>query len=136
MASKDLLELVKKRQNLFIHYYNNFEKHLKLGNLPKSSEFVWGALHSLLYAIALFYDKKLSTHKQIIEFAKELSDIENDKEIYLGIKIGEELHANFYHDFLDKEGIEIKRELIDRVINKLNHILEIKIKDSLKEMIN
>ncbi len=123
MDKKEYSE-IEEKEKLFDHYYHNFEKNFRLNNLSKSTEFLWGAIHSLLFAIALTYEKKLTEHRKVIEFARELSTIEGDENIFIGIKTGEVLHANFYHNFLDKENVEIKRKDVDNTIKKLGEILE------------
>lgn len=120
----DIFQKIENRKLLFQHYYENFEKHFARGKLSKASEFLWGALHSLIYAIALTYNKKLSNHKQIILFVKEISAEVKDNDIYSLLKIGEDLHANFYHDFLDEEALRLKRIEVDKLIAKLSKILE------------
>lgn len=47
-----VLEILDEKKKLSSHYYDNFKKHLKRGRLSKSSEFLWGAFCSLLYAVA------------------------------------------------------------------------------------
>lgn len=121
------IEVIKKRK-LFGHYYDNFEKHLFLGKLSKASEFLWGAIHSLIYAIALTYEKRLGTHSDVKEFVRQISNEERDETLYNMFKTGELLHANFYHDFLDEEGLKLKRIEMDILIKKLENILEKRIK--------
>lgn len=66
----------------------------------------------------------------MLDFAKRISNILNDESIYLGIKAGEELHANFYHDFLDEEGINLKRKSVDLAMRKLLDVLNEKIEEN------
>lgn len=120
---KTLFE-ISKRRKLYLHYLHNFEKNFVIGNISKSSEFLWGAVHTILYAIALTHNKQLSKHSQIRDFAKELSEIEKDEEIIKGVIIGETLHSNFYHNFLDKEQLEINKKILEKLISKLEEILE------------
>ena len=121
---KQEMDEINSKEKLFNHYYKNFEKHFLLGNLSKSTEFLWGALSSLLYAIGITYGRKLGEHSKTIEFAREISTIEEDEDIFLGVKTAEIFHANFYHNFLDKENIELKRKIIDKSIKKLSEVLE------------
>ncbi|MEK6811552.1 MAG: hypothetical protein AABX96_03525 [Nanoarchaeota archaeon] len=43
-----ILNDINTRRDLFVHYYDNFEKHLYSDKLSKASEFLWGALASLI----------------------------------------------------------------------------------------
>ena len=115
---------VQDKRKLYTHYYANFEKHLANGNVSKASEFLWGALHSLIYAIGITYGLKLSKHQQIKEFMKDLSLEEEDTRLYELFKKGEQLHANFYHDFLDAEALSLMGKEIYELIDKLIKILD------------
>ena len=123
-----ILNDINTRRDLFVHYYDNFEKHLYSDKLSKASEFLWGALASLIQAIGLAYGKKLSNHQKILDFSKEISETENDSSIYSAVQEGEQLHANFYHNFMTKENLIFKRKYIDRLIEKLSLILEKRLK--------
>ena len=59
----------------------------------------------------------------MIDFIKEISEENNDEEIFKHFKLSEELHRNFYNDDLDKEGLEVKKEYVDKLIEKLQKIL-------------
>jgi len=115
---------IEKRKYLARHYYENFEKHLTEERIAKASEFLWGTVVSLICAIGLTYNKKISEHSKMIQFSRELSEEENDDNIFKSFKEAEILHANFYNNFLDKDGLKIKRGEIDRLISKFEKILE------------
>lgn len=136
MDPKNTLSEISKRKKLFSHYIHNSNKNFIFNNIAKSSEFLWGALHTLIYSIALTYNKKISNHGQIRNFAKELSEYEKDQDIFKGVVSGETLHANFYHNFLDKDQFEIKREEINKLIIKLEIILEKRIEKIEIEMLS
>ncbi|MEK6811553.1 MAG: PaREP1 family protein [Nanoarchaeota archaeon] len=78
--------------------------------------------------MGLAYGKKLSNHQKILDFSKEISETENDSSIYSAVQEGEQLHANFYHNFMTKENLIFKRKYIDRLIEKLSLILEKRLK--------
>ncbi len=124
MELSKIISEIDKRKSLAKHYYENFEKHLIDERIAKASEFLWGTVNSLIYAIGLTYNKKISEHAKMIEFSRELSEEEQDDNIFKGFKEAEILHANFYNNFLDKDGLKLKREEIDRLISKFEKILE------------
>ncbi|VVB82334.1 Archaeal PaREP1/PaREP8 family protein [uncultured archaeon] len=124
MEPEEILSEIVKRKELYLHYLHNSEKNFILGNISKSSEFLWGALHTLVYSIAITYKKKLSKHGQIRDFAKELSATEKNENIFNGVVLGEMLHSNFYHNFLDKEQFKIKKEEVEKLMSILEKILE------------
>jgi hypothetical protein len=121
------LDSIQKRKDLFSHYYDNFEKHLADERIAKASEFLWGSISCLIDAIAITYGKTLGTHSDTKYFIKWLSEETNQPNIYDLFKKAESLHANFYHNFLDKERLEIEREEMDRLIEQLGKILEARI---------
>lgn len=129
ILEKNSEDLIKEKRKLFSHYYDNFEKHLASGNISKASEFLWGAISSLIYAIGITYREKVSEHRKMIEFAKRLSEDLGDASIYWGIKKAARLHANFYHNFYDKEDLEKDREELDILIKKLGDLLGERLKD-------
>ena len=106
-------------------HYKNYEVFYFKNNLVKSSEFLWGTINQLFYAIGLYHDKKLSTHKKIRGFLPIFVYIYNDEEIVEeGFESAFVLHSNFYHDHLEKESFEYHKEKVEKLISKLLDILE------------
>ena len=124
VTKDNILKEIERRKQIFGHYYDNFEKHLSDNKISKASEFLWGAIHCLIYAISITYNKPISDHGGIIRFSKFLSEEENEPLIYKWVKVSEKLHINFYHSTFDKEDLEIYREDADKLIGKLGKLLE------------
>ena len=61
---------IKRRRKLADYYYDNFRKHYEIKKFSKASEFLWGALNALVYAICLFYGKKLGKHRDVVEYVE------------------------------------------------------------------
>jgi hypothetical protein len=91
---------IKRRRKLADYYYDNFMKHYETKKFSKASEFLWGALNALVYAIGLFYGRKLTTHRAVVDFVKELASACKDEEMVGWITDAETIHANFFHDFI------------------------------------
>ena len=127
MMNSDIIEDIKNKKRLADYYYDNFNKYYRIKKWSKASEFLWGTINALAYALGLFEGKKLSTHNKIRDFLIELSDAYNDKEIAEGIAPAETLHANYFHDFMDELVFEKNRSDAEKLIKKLAEILDHKI---------
>jgi hypothetical protein len=54
----EALREIERRRSLADHYFENFRRYYEEKNLPKASEFLWGALNALPYALGLLYGTK------------------------------------------------------------------------------
>ncbi len=117
-------EEILKRKKLADLYYDNYRKYKNEGKYQKASEFLWGALNNLIYALGLLYDEKLTSHKKIKGFVSDISSHFHKPEIArLFAESAEILHANFYHDFLDEDSFKIHSENMEKLLNELTSIL-------------
>jgi hypothetical protein len=121
MISEDELQEVFRRKKLADLYYDNYRYYYSRKELAKASEFIWGAVNALAYALGLFYGLKLSDHKKVVEFLKMLAT--QYEEIREGITAVQRLHANYYHDFMDEELFEEDRVKAEKLISKLAELL-------------
>jgi len=98
----------------------------RIKKYPKASEFLWGALNNLVYALGLIlYGERPSTHSKIKDIINKISVDFNKPEIADLFKASAEvLHANFYHDFLDEDSFNYHAENVERLLLKLAQILE------------
>jgi len=91
-------------------YLSEAEDYYKKGDLVQASEKYWGAICSLLNAIAELKGWEHYTHRDyniiINNIARELGDVE----IFRLFAMCKRLHANFYHNFLDKDSFKVHRE--------------------------
>jgi len=113
-----------KRKGLADYYYDNYKKYRDLKKYNKASEFLWGALNNLVYALGVVYGEKVSSHKKVKEFINNLSAICNKPELAkLFAESAEVLHANFYHDFLDEDSFKVHEENMEKLLEMLSKIL-------------
>ena len=112
------------RRRLADYYYDNFRKYYEAKKFSKSSEFLWGALNALVYAIGLLYGKKVGKHKEVVDFVTELANAHEDKEMGELLSSAQTLHANFYHDFMDELMFEDDRQKTEKLLEKLVKILD------------
>jgi len=105
MNGKELiLAKVYKRRLEERHLFDNFEKYYKERELVKASEFLWGSISKIAYAIGLLYGKKLGKHGEIVSLIKDLS--KGEQKIIDWSNAAESLHSNFYHDWMEEETFE------------------------------
>ncbi len=98
-------------------YYDNYLKYSREKKFQKASEFLWGALNNIIFAVVLkVYGIRLSKHRLIKEYINKLSsDFQIPEIAKLYSDSAEVIHANFYHDFLDEDSFKCKkRGKVDR----------------------
>jgi len=115
---------INRRRELANYYYDNFRKHYETKKFSKASEFLWGTLNALVYAIGLFYGRKLTTHRAVVDFVKELASAYKDEEMGEWITDAETIHANFFHDFMNKSMFEDYRKKTEKLLKRLVEILD------------
>jgi len=123
---------IEKRRKLADHYYDNFRKYYENKNYSKASEFLWGSLNALVYAIGMLHGVKVSDHGKVVDFIKELANVYTDKEIGEGLASAQRIHANFFHDFMDESMFEDDRKRTEKLLEKLVKILDAELKAGLK----
>ncbi len=123
---------IKRRRKLADHYYDNFRKYYENKNYSKASEFLWGSLNALAYAIGLLHGEKVSDHGKVVDFIKELANIYRDKEIGGCLASAQTIHANFFHDFMDELMFEDNKQRTEKLLEKLVEILDAELKERLK----
>jgi len=122
---------IKRRRNLTNYYYDNFRKQYEAKNFSKASEFLWGALNALAYAIGLLHGEKLNEHKKVVDFINKLANAYRDKEIIECLAAAQTIHANFFHDFMDESTFEVSRQKTEKLLEKLTKILDEELRESL-----
>jgi hypothetical protein len=125
---EEIILEVERRKRLANFYYDNFRKYYETKNFSKASEFLWGTLNSLVYAIGLFHRKKISKHREVVDFVVELANAYKDKEMGEGIIAAQRVHANFFHDFMDEPMFEDDKRKMEKLLEKLAKILNEKIR--------
>jgi len=121
MISEEALQEVLRRKKLADLYYDNYRYYYSRKEFAKASEFIWGTVNTLAYALGLLHGLKLSDHKKIMEFLKILAT--QYEEIREGVTAVQRLHANYYHDFMNEELFEEDRVKAEKLINKLAELI-------------
>ncbi len=102
-------------------------KHYEIKKFSKASEFLWGELNALVYAIGLCHDRKLTTYRAVVDFVKELASAYKDEEMGGWITDAETIHANFFHDFMNESMFEDYRQKTEKLLKRLVEILNYEI---------
>lgn len=125
-VANELDPKVKVRIYLELHRkYLREAKELEVkGDLVQASEKYWGAVTSLLNAIAEVKGLPHYTHRDLKEISLRLTKEEGDPEYTRLFSSIETLHANYYHGFLDEETFKIHKEDAEKLIKKLMRLLE------------
>ena len=127
----DRVEKVLRLKREAEEHFSNYLRHMRAGELWKAGEYLWGAYHALLLALASVMGKKVpARHAALRRFVLELADIMGDEGIYEAFKDGERLHANFYHPgLLDEEEAEEAILHLESCISKLAGVLEQRLRE-------
>lgn len=138
-SNKDVNELIidgithyldpKDRVKLYIQLHKDYlkeaEEFYTKGDLAQAGEKYWGAITALLNAIGELRNWEHYSHADYNVIIRNLYNETRDKELIMEFGMAERLHANFYHDFMDKEFFEIHRSAVLSLISRLRKILNI-----------
>ena len=119
------LEVVRNKKRL-ADYYDNYRKFYLQKEYSKASECIWGVINALVYALGLFEGKKIGRHEEVRKFLGILAS--QYKEIAEGIVPIEQLHANFFHNFMDEDMFKYNVVRAEKLMKKLAELLDHKIK--------
>ncbi|ABW01142.1 PaREP1 family protein [Caldivirga maquilingensis] len=114
---------VKLYLSLHEDYLKSAEELYAKGDLTQAGEKYWGAVTALLNAIAESRSWEHYSHRDYDIIIEELYKETNDKSILVNFSMAERLHANFYHNFMSKEGFEAHREAVLNLVNRLRGIV-------------
>jgi len=127
------LQEILRRKKLIDYYYDNYLKYCEAKKYSKASEFLWGTINNLTYAIGLFYGRKIGKHNELVSFIKGLAITERNEEIMEQLASAERIHANFFHDFMNELTFEDDKNKTERLIETLSGILNAKIQELVEE---
>jgi len=126
----DLKTRVKLYLNLFNKYLAEAEELYNKGDLVQAGEKYWGAIVSLLNAIAELRGWPHYSHRDYLEIVENLVEEIKERNLTIYFASAERLHANFYHNFLKKISFEVHRENALKLIEKLKDIVSREIRTS------
>jgi len=125
------LERVKEYRRLVDYYYDNYHKFCVAKEYSKASEFIWGTVNALSNGLSfLLQGKVLGSHPEVVEFLKMLANTYyRSEEVGEGVSAVQRLHANYFHNFMDRDLFEEDRSKAERLLNRLAELLNLKIRE-------
>ena len=105
-------------------YLRSGEELYSKGDLTQAGEKYWGAVTVLLNAIGELRGWDHYSHRDYDVIIGKLYKEIRDKSLLIDFRMAEALHANFYHNFMDKEEFEVHRQAVLELINKLREIIK------------
>lgn len=108
-------------------YLANAQEAALKGEWRKVSELVWGYVSLELKALATENGVSLGTHRQVVEFTRELSKARGEswiKDEFTALNL---LHVNFYEDVLDEMQV---RDLTQRALDYVGKLRGLSTADS------
>jgi len=110
---------VEKYQTQSIHYLENAFKFIEAGDAEKASEFLWGSMAEAIKATAASKEIWLKSHKDLRNYAMELSRELRDESIRNTFNHAQSLHSNFYETGLLMEDVVMCAEDVKATVGKL-----------------
>ena len=105
-------------------YLRAAEELYSKGDLTQAGEKYWSAVTALLNAIGELRGWDHYSHRDYDIIIDKLYEETGDKSIMLDFSVAERLHANFYHNFMDKEVFDAHRQAVLELISKLREIIK------------
>jgi len=115
-------------------YLQNAETFYGKHKYRKSSEMLWGAITQTIKAIAAISGIRIIKHNEFFDYIKAVSsEIENEYYYSEFLKIND-LHRNFYDEFIPPDSYDtVYREAL-KYLEKLNELLEERIIEKTKSL--
>lgn len=104
-------------------YYNNALKHAAKGNFSKASELLWGAVTQSLKALAAMRGIAITIHGSFFNFTRLISEELKDEEFHKSFLFLNDLHRNFYDEYIDSKDFHIYREEAESFMRKIEEIV-------------
>lgn len=112
-------EAVERFAKLAIYYSSNASLFLRQKEFQKAGEMMWGAMASILKAVAAKKGKKVEGHSQLFSLAAKLSKNLGDDTIYRSFLEASHLHKNFYESDITEEELRLLAKSIAKTVGKL-----------------
>ncbi len=118
-GTEEQKEAVERYAKLALYYSNNASLFLKQKEFQKAGEMMWGAMASILKAVAAKKGKKVEGHSQLFTLAAKLTKNLDDKQIYTAFLEASHLHKNFYESDITEKELRLQIKSIAKTIGKL-----------------
>jgi len=122
VADQTLEELARLRAQRDDYWANALECAQK-GELRKASELAWGAIAQALKALAASRGLHLGAHRQLLDFARDLSQATGNPYFRNEFRDLNALHVNFYDAILDELDFPEYLARAERFIRRLAELM-------------
>jgi len=127
---EELATEVTRRAAIVENYSRNYTEYLLRGDYAKASEALWGIVNNLVSILSILYKgKPISDHKELRMFMRDLAAMLGVGDVVEWFRACEVLHANYYHNFMDKEMFEDHRVKAEKLINTLQKLVAEKVRE-------
>lgn len=104
-------------------YLAEAEELLKKKDYVQASEKLWGAAAEIVKAVAAERGVTVRAHRSISEFVSNLDEERPGLELALLFHVANNLHTNFYEDWLDPKMVERGAEAVKSFVSKMQQFL-------------
>lgn len=94
------------------------------GDVLQGSEKLWGAAAHAMTALAQQRGWRYGNHNALRQVALRLADEMEDERIRLGLLVAEKFHANFYHDFMEDNELDVNRPDAQRFVERILALID------------
>jgi uncharacterized protein (UPF0332 family) len=105
-------------------YMDDAEEYLRKRDYIQASEKAWGAASQIVKALAAKEGRELRSHASLWEYMDELAERLRDKELRYLWGRANNLHQNFYENWMPSREVELAVDDVKMLIGKLKTILE------------
>ena len=116
-------ELLEKYKAQSEHYLENAYKFIEAGDVEKASEFLWGSMAEAIKAVAAIKGVTFKGHRQVRNYAENLSKELGDNSIFDHFLHAESLHSNFYECELELRDVIRVADEVRMTVDKLLRLL-------------
>ena len=121
-----LKERIEKHKSQSSHYFENALRFIEKGDAEKASEFLWGSVAQALKALAASKEIQLKSHRQLRDYATELTRQLKDESIKNTFDLAQSLHSNFYETGLLLEDVAVGAENVRATLAKIFRLIPVK----------
>lgn len=104
-------------------YYQNAQELIARRELRKASEMLWGAVTQSVKALAAVSNTRISNHRQFFTFLRDLSHELEDDYFYSSFVELNNLHRNFYDEFIPSDAFHILHKKAFDFMKKVEEFL-------------
>ena len=108
-----------------LSYLRDASDALSAGNYPNASEKLWGAAAQMVKAVAESRGWAHNGHRQLFQVVSQLTDETGDTDLAVLFRAAGFLHTNFYERWLPPEDVELAREQVVQLLEKLELSIEV-----------